>query len=66
MRVIGAGFGRTGTLSFKRALEGLGLGPTYHMKEVMRRPVRWGTRAIPIVVAAAAAGLAVRRRTPPH
>src|SRR5213083_46679 len=38
MRVIGAGFGRTGTLSFKRALEDLGLGPTYHMREVMRRP----------------------------
>jgi len=38
MRVIGAGFGRTGTLSFKRALEELGFGPTYHMQEVMRRP----------------------------
>lgn len=38
MRVIGAGFGRTGTLSFKRALEDLGLGPTYHMQEAMRRP----------------------------
>jgi hypothetical protein len=38
MRVIGAGFGRTGTLSFKRALEDLGLGPTYHMQEVVRRP----------------------------
>ena len=38
MRVIGAGFGRTGTLSFKRALEDLGFGPTYHMQEVMRRP----------------------------
>jgi hypothetical protein len=38
MRVIGAGFGRTGTLSFKRALEDLGYGPTYHMQEVMRRP----------------------------
>lgn len=38
MKVIGAGFGRTGTRSFKRALEDLGLGPTYHMQEVMRRP----------------------------
>ncbi len=36
--MIGAGFGRTGTLSFKRALEDLGYGPTYHMQEVMRRP----------------------------
>jgi hypothetical protein len=38
MRVIGAGFGRTGTLSLKSALEELGFGPTYHMQEVMRRP----------------------------
>jgi hypothetical protein len=38
VRVIGAGFGRTGTLSLKRALEDLGFGPTYHMREVMRRP----------------------------
>lgn len=38
MSVIGAGFGRTGTLSFKCALEDLGFGPTYHMQEVMRRP----------------------------
>jgi hypothetical protein len=38
MRVIGAGFGRTGTLSFKRALEEVGFGPTYHMQEIMRRP----------------------------
>src|SRR4051794_20995451 len=38
MRVIGAGFGRTGTLSFKHALAELGFGPTYHMQEVIRRP----------------------------
>ena len=38
MQVIGAGFGRTGTLSFKRALEELGFGPAYHMQEAMRRP----------------------------
>jgi hypothetical protein len=38
LRVVGAGFGRTGTLSLKRALEELGFGPTYHMQEVMRRP----------------------------
>src|SRR5207249_7496960 len=37
MRVIGAGFGRTGTLSLKRALDDLGFGPTYHMEEVIRR-----------------------------
>lgn len=38
MRVIGAGFGRTGTLSLKTALERLGFGPCHHMTEVMERP----------------------------
>ncbi len=38
MRVIGSGFGRTGTLSLKRALEELGFAPCYHMEEVIRRP----------------------------
>ncbi len=36
MKVIGSGFGRTGTLSMKRALEELGVGPCYHMEEVMQ------------------------------
>ncbi len=34
LSVVGAGLGRTGTLSLKHALEELGLGPCYHMKEV--------------------------------
>ena len=34
LAVIGAGFGRTGTMSFKAALELLGFGPCYHMVEV--------------------------------
>jgi len=38
LKVIGAGFGRTGTLSLKLALEQLGFGPCYHMAEVMARP----------------------------
>ncbi len=38
MRVIGSGFGRTGTLSLKLALEELGFGPCYHMEEVIRQP----------------------------
>jgi hypothetical protein len=38
MRVIGAGFGRTGTLSLKAALEALGLGPCYHMVSVFEHP----------------------------
>jgi hypothetical protein len=35
LSVIGAGLGRTGTLSLKLALEQLGLGPCYHMREVL-------------------------------
>ena len=38
LRVIGAGFGRTGTLSLKVALEQLGFGPCYHMAEVVAHP----------------------------
>jgi hypothetical protein len=34
IKIIGAGFGRTGTLSMKAALEELGFGPCYHMTEV--------------------------------
>lgn len=44
MRVIGAGFGRTGTESLKTALDMLGLGPTHHMVEVIEHPMqktRW-------------------------
>ena len=35
LNVIGAGFGRTGTLSLKLALDELGVGPCYHMVEVI-------------------------------
>ncbi len=38
LKVIGAGFGRTGTLSIKAALEELGFGPCYHMREVFDHP----------------------------
>lgn len=38
MKVIGSGFGRTGTLSLKKALEEIGYGPCYHMEEVLKRP----------------------------
>jgi hypothetical protein len=34
LEVIGPGFGRTGTMSFKAALELLGFAPCYHMVEV--------------------------------
>jgi hypothetical protein len=38
VKVIGAGFGRTGTTSLKTALEKLGFGPCYHMTEVFAHP----------------------------
>jgi len=38
MKVFGAGFGRTGTMSLKFALEKLSIGPCYHMREVVSRP----------------------------
>jgi hypothetical protein len=40
MKVIGAGFGRTGTASLKQALETLGFGPCHHMFDVQRDPDR--------------------------
>ncbi|MFL6053343.1 MAG: sulfotransferase family protein [Actinoallomurus sp.] len=40
LEVIGAGFGRTGTLSLKQALERLGFGPCYHMVELIDHPER--------------------------
>ncbi len=42
LAVIGAGFGRTGTLSLKVALERLGCGPCYHMLEVSKDPSHAG------------------------
>jgi Sulfotransferase domain len=38
LKIVGAGFGRTGTLSLKNALEKIGFGPCYHMMEVFPRP----------------------------
>jgi hypothetical protein len=38
LSVIGAGFGRTGTMSLKLALDRLGFGPCYHMVEVFKNP----------------------------
>lgn len=42
LSVIGAGLGRTGTMSLKLALEQLGLGPCYHMAEVFKNPAAPG------------------------
>jgi hypothetical protein len=38
LAVIGPGFGRTGTMSLKHALEQLGFGPCHHMDEVFAHP----------------------------
>lgn len=40
LKIIGAGFGRTGTKSLKLALEQLGFGPCHHMEEVMTNPAQ--------------------------
>lgn len=48
LKVIGSGFGRTGTMSTKIALEQLGLGPCHHMVEVMGnadQPAHWAAYA---------------------
>ena len=48
IEVIGAGFGRTGTLSLKFALEALGFDRCYHMMEVPLNPkhsVLWSDAA---------------------
>jgi hypothetical protein len=38
LKVIGTGFGRTGTDSMREALNRLGFGPCHHMAEVIRDP----------------------------
>jgi hypothetical protein len=38
LQIIGSGFGRTGTMSTKMALEQLGFGPCHHMIEVIEKP----------------------------
>jgi hypothetical protein len=40
MKIIGAGVGRTGTLSLKAALEQLGFGPCFHGRHVLDHPDR--------------------------
>jgi hypothetical protein len=42
VKLIGAGFGRTGTMSLKIALETLGFSPCYHMTEVFAHPEHRG------------------------
>ena len=41
MKVINLGLPRTGTTSFKHALEFLGFGPVDHMTQLMGSPQRW-------------------------
>jgi hypothetical protein len=40
LEIIGAGLGRTGTLTLKTALEMLGFGPCHHMVEVFANPAQ--------------------------
>lgn len=40
LQIIGSGFGRTGTMSTKLALEQLGFGPCHHMVEVLGNPAQ--------------------------
>ena len=40
LKVIGAGLGRTGTLSLKLALEHIGFGKCSHMSEMLESMVR--------------------------
>ncbi len=39
LNVLSAGFGRTGTMSLKLALEEIGFGPCHHMIEVIEKPI---------------------------
>jgi hypothetical protein len=48
LQVIGAGFGRTGTMSLKLAIEALGIGRCHHMAEIFRN----AERQVPLWVAA--------------
>ena len=38
LKIVGSGFGRTGTLSLKNAIETLGFGPCHHMEEIFQNP----------------------------
>jgi len=38
LKIVGAAYPRTGTVSLKLALEQLGFGPCHHMKEVIYHP----------------------------
>ena len=40
LKIIGSGFGRTGTASMKLALETLDFGPCHHMEEVIANPAQ--------------------------
>ena len=40
LEIIGSGFGRTGTMSTKMALQQLGFGPCHHMIEVIENPAQ--------------------------
>lgn len=41
LQVIGAGMGRTGTMSLKLALENIGFDPCYHGSDLVSKPRDW-------------------------
>jgi hypothetical protein len=49
LKVIGAGLGRTGTMSLKFALEHIGFGPCYHMIEFMAHVPEHLPRWLPVL-----------------
>ncbi len=59
MKVIGAGFGKTGTMSLKVALETLGFDPCYHVIEVFRHPEYAAAELRRMIVVVRALSLAV-------
>ena len=65
LKVIGSGFGRTGTRSLKEALEVLGFAPCHHMEEIFANPPQvayWQAIAAgqPVDMAAVFAGYAAQ------
>ena len=59
IEVIGAGFGRTGTMSLKVALEELGFEPCYHMIELFAHPGKMVRRRLAFTLAAPVVALSL-------
>jgi hypothetical protein len=65
LKIIGSGFGRTGTMSLKRALEQLAFGPCHHMEELIMHPEEYRHyREFSALLDRSAQATAVCRRAP--